>query len=244
MNQIRPRLTPEEYSAIKSFRGKRNVGVIGDTHFPFTHTAYLNFCYETFNRFGVTDIVHIGDLVDNHAISYHESDPDGYSPGDEADEAQIHIRMWTDVFPEVKMCIGNHDRLPDRKRQTVGLPQRFIKKFEEAWNLPKGWTVDYSFKIDGVKYIHGTGNSGMYAHINAAIKHMTPLVMGHTHSYAGVDMRASEDKMIWGLGVGCGVDRHSYAAAYGKELPNKPILSCGIVLDNGRVPMLIPMNMD
>lgn len=243
MNQIRPRLTPEEYSAIKSFRGKRNVGVIGDTHFPFTHTAYLNFCYETFNRFGVTDIVHIGDLVDNHAISYHESDPDGYSPGDEADEAQIHIRMWTDVFPEVKLCIGNHDRLPDRKRQTVGLPQRFIKKFEEAWNLPRGWEIDYQHEIDGVIYEHGTKTSGMYAHINRAIKNMQPTVMGHVHAYGGVDFRCSNRDLIWGLGVGCGIDRRSYAMAYGFEFPVKPFLACGLVLDNGQVPLCIPMNL-
>ena len=152
MNQIRPRLSQREYDSVKSFRGKRNVGVIGDTHFPFCHSNYLNFCYETFNRFGVTEVVHIGDLVDNHAISYHETDPDGDSAGVEADEAQMHINMWTEVFPEVKMCIGNDDRLPDRQRQTAGLPKRFIKSFGDAWRLPKTWEVSLQHEIDGAGF--------------------------------------------------------------------------------------------
>ena len=35
------------------------------------------------------------------------------------------------------------------------------------------------------------------------------------------------------LQIGCGIDRRSYAAAYGKHF-KKPQLNCGVVLDNGR----------
>ena len=88
MSKYRPRLTEQEYELIQNFRNGNNVGIIGDTHEPFCHPDYLNFCYETFNRFGCSTIVHIGDEVDNHALSYHEHDPDGFGASREAELAQ------------------------------------------------------------------------------------------------------------------------------------------------------------
>ena len=56
----------------------KNVLVIGDTHEPFCHPKYRDFCYEVGNKFQCAEVVHIGDEVDGHAISYHESNPDGF----------------------------------------------------------------------------------------------------------------------------------------------------------------------
>ena len=61
----------------------KTVLVIGDTHLPFEHKDYLAFCQRIHKAFKCTDVVHIGDLVDNHSISYHEHDPNGLSPEDE-----------------------------------------------------------------------------------------------------------------------------------------------------------------
>ena len=41
----------------------------------------------------VTDVVHIGDLVDNHALSRHISEPDASSVNDELDLAIKGIKM-------------------------------------------------------------------------------------------------------------------------------------------------------
>ena len=51
----RIRLTPEEEALILNHRRTSNVGIIGDTHEPFCHPEYRNFCYEVFNRFGCTE---------------------------------------------------------------------------------------------------------------------------------------------------------------------------------------------
>src|SRR5882672_3904939 len=40
---------------------KTIVGIIGDTHEPFTHKQYLDFCYDTFNKHKVNRLIHIGD---------------------------------------------------------------------------------------------------------------------------------------------------------------------------------------
>jgi predicted phosphodiesterase len=117
---------------------KKNVLVIGDTHEPFCHPQYKSFCYEVANKFQCSEVVHIGDEVDNHAISYHESKPDGHSAGREADLAQAAMYKWYKTFPNVKVCIGNHSALHKRKAQTSGLPDRFIKSYEQAWDAPRG----------------------------------------------------------------------------------------------------------
>ena len=52
MKQYRPRLSKAENEMLQSHRNSNNVGVIGDTHEPFCHPAYRDFCYEVFSRFG------------------------------------------------------------------------------------------------------------------------------------------------------------------------------------------------
>lgn len=220
-----------------------NMGIIGDTHAPFEVKGYLEFCQETFDRFNCGAITHIGDLVDNHAMSYHESDPDGLSAGDEAEQAMVNVRKWTKAFPKVNLCLGNHDELVMRKMHTSGIPRRFFKDFADSWDLPSGWNVAFDFVVDGVLYQHGTKASGGFAYSSRAKDNMMNTVIGHTHSTAGVHHMASKAKAIWGMGVGCGVDNSAYSMAYGKSFPKKPIIGCGVVLDNGQLPLFIPMEL-
>jgi predicted phosphodiesterase len=207
----------------------KKVLVISDTHIPFQHPKYLDFCIRIHKQLKCTDVVHIGDLVDNHAISYHEHDPDGWSPEDEMREADKHLQKWFKAFPDVRLCIGNHDRLVDRKSKTVGLPSRAFRAFRDIWNLPKGWKDDFSHTIDNVKYLHGTGYSGDLAHLKAAVDNRSCVVLGHLHSVCGIDYSANENDCIWGMSVGCGIDRRAYAFSYGREFKKKPIIAAGVV---------------
>ena len=52
------------------------IGIIGDTHAPAMLPGYVEFCSQTFKQWGVTRVVHIGDLVDWAALSFHGTDPD------------------------------------------------------------------------------------------------------------------------------------------------------------------------
>jgi predicted phosphodiesterase len=221
---------------------KDHVLVVSDTHIPFEHEDYLDFCISIQDRVKCGTVVHIGDLVDNHAISYHEHDPNGRSPADEIEEAERHLKNWFKVFPRLSLCRGNHDRLVDRKGRTVGLPERVFKPFRDIWKLPKGWVDDFAFEIDGVIYQHGTGLSGDRAHMRAAILNRASTVIGHTHHTGAVEYTASERDRIFGMNVGCGLDRKTYAFAYGKDFPKKPILGCGVVTDKGKYAQFFPMD--
>ena len=206
------------------------VGVIGDTHFPFVHPMYLAFVQDTFEQWDVKKVVHIGDVVDAHAISFHEHDPDGRSAEDEAALAAVAVDAWYKAFPQALTCIGNHDQRHYRLAKRHGLPGRFLRGYADVWRTP-GWKWDFSHHLDGVLYEHGTGTSGKDAAINRAVQKRSRLVIGHVHSYAGVKFHANEFDRIFGLNVGCGIDCRAYAFDYGAAFPIRPVLGCGIVLD-------------
>lgn len=215
--------------------------VIADTHLPFEHKDYLGFCVRVRDKFKCGTVVHIGDLVDNHSISYHEHDPNGWSPGAEMEETDKHLKVWFKTFPKVFLCRGNHDALVDRKGKTEGLPRRCFKDFRNIWNLPKKWKDDFGFTIDGVRFEHGTGRSGKYSHVQAAYDNRCSTVIGHTHATAGIEWSANSQDIIFGMNVGCGVDRKKYTFVYGKDFRRKPILGAGIVTDFGSYAQFIAM---
>lgn len=218
--------------------------MIADTHIPFERPDYLSFCIKIFDRCKCKTIVHIGDLVDFHAISYHEHDPNGKSAADEIEEADKHLRLWFNAFPEIYLCKGNHDRLVDRQGRTNGLPNRVLKSFREIWQLPSGWYDAFSWEIFGVRYTHGTGLSGQHAHIKAAEQNRQSTVIGHTHSGGGqISYLVSENDRIWGMNVGCGIDRKTYAFEYGRDFIKKPVLGCGVVTDKGKYCQFFPQDL-
>ncbi len=218
-----------------------NRGIIGDRHLPFTHPDYLDFCHETFKSYGCKVFTDIGDGLDHHAISYHEKDPTGRSPGDEYKKAKKMMRPWFKAFPKGDWCLGNHDLLIFRKAYTAGLPVEFMKTFAEIYDAPSGWNFELDFDYGNWGACHGTGNSGHDAAFKAAMSARQSRACGHTHIAGGVRFHASPRDLIWGLNVACGIDRKSYAFAYGKDFKDKPMLGCGVVLEGGTLPLFIPM---
>jgi len=233
---------PKDVAFKKQVFNKDNVLVIGDTHEPFCKDGYLEHCLKVQKDYNCGTVVHIGDLIDNHCISYHEHDPDGKSPGDEYILALNNCEKWFKAFPDVLICIGNHDRLPFRKAYTAGLPKNWLKSYQEMFKSPKGWKWDFVHKVNGVIYQHGTGMSGEMASINAARENRQSTVIGHLHTVCNTRFLASHKDLIFGMSVGCGIDHTKYAFAYGKENTRKPVLSCGVVL-NGKLPINIPMEL-
>lgn len=221
----------------------KNVFIVGDLHLPFSKIGYLEFCRAQQEKYNCGSVIFIGDILDNHSVSYHEHDPEGKSIGDEYRLALAQAKQWYKVFPRAKVCIGNHDALPFRKAFTNGLPSTWLKSYQEILESPKDWEWDFTHQIEGVIYIHGTGLSGDQAAVNAARENRQSTVIGHLHTISNIKFMASYKDLIFGMTVGCGIDFESYAFAYGKQQTRKPVISCGIVLQ-GTQPILIPMNLD
>ena len=221
----------------------RNVLVISDTHLPFELPNYLDFCKQIEKRCKCDKVVHIGDLVDNSSISYHEHCPDGWSPADEMKVAKKHLVKWFKAFPNVYLCRGNHDCLVSRKGKTAGLPEIVFKPFRQIWEFGSGWRDAFFHEIYGVHFEHGTGYGGKLSHMSAAYDNRQSIVVGYTHSTGGVEYIANNRNCIFGMNVGCGIDRKKYAFRYGKDFRRKPIIGCGVVTDNGRYAQFFPMGL-
>lgn len=216
------------------------VGVIGDPHTPFNHPNYLQFCIDTFKKYKVNQVVCIGDLVDFHALSRHESEPCALGAYQELDRACEQVDLFVRAFPKAKLCKGNHDRIPVRQAATVGIGERFLKSYADVIGLPKTWEIDDEFIIDGVLYKHGINCEGKDGAFNAAIAERMSTVIGHAHANAGCKYSVNKRDIIFGLAVGCGIDASAYAFAYGKPLPRRPILGCGIVFSRENA-IFVPM---
>ena len=159
-----------------------SVLIVADPHLPFCHPRYLDFCVWVKKKWRCSEVVFIGDIIDLHALSFHEHDPNGMSPEQECVEAEKCLQIWHKAFPKARVCIGNHDARAIRMARRAGIPMRFIKDFNVVWNTP-GWKWEWEHEVDGVRYVHGTGNSGKTAALNLAINRRQSIVMGHTHTF-------------------------------------------------------------
>jgi len=220
-------------------RGTERVVVISDLQIPYEHPDALPFIQLVVEQVGATQIVCIGDEVDQHAISRFDPDPDAYSGGDELAVSIRRLKKWYDAFPEVKVAQSNHTRRIYNKAFHAGIPESYIRSIDEWLDAPPGWTWHDYFDIDGVRYEHGDAQGGMYAARNLAQRNRQSTVIGHHHSHGGVLYIANNTETIFGLNVGCLIDGQSRAFAYGKNSAFKPTLGCGIVIEG--VPFFIPM---
>lgn len=218
---------------------KETVLIIPDTQLPFDHADSVDFLTAVKAIVKPSRVIHIGDFFDLHALSMYTRNPDGRSAGDELEEALKRAKEYYKLFPNCQMIAGNHDVRIYKRAAEAGIPKAYLKDYTEWLKAPKGWSVHDKVEIDSVLYIHGEGFSGANGHTSAAIRNMQSVVIGHLHAHAGISYVASHRALCFGMNVGCLINTKAYAFEYGKHLPNKPILSCGIV-ERG-VPRLIPM---
>lgn len=213
-----------------------NILVIGDIHEPFSLDGYLEFCVEKQKEFNCDRVIFIGDIIDNHYSSYHETDPNGYSGGQELELAINKIQIWYKHFPVADVIIGNHDRLIMRKAQTSAIPKEWIKDYRDVLNVP-GWNFSDRIVINKVQFIHGEAGTAR----TKCKSDMQSTVQGHLHTQAYTEFFVGSSYKIFGSQVGCGIDFEAYSMAYAKR-GKKPAIGC-LVLLNGDTPINLLMNL-
>jgi metallophosphoesterase superfamily enzyme len=221
---------------------KSNTLVIADLHEPFTREGYLEHCAKVRDQYNCGNVVFIGDIIDNHYSSYHESDPDGYSAGEELDRAVDKISQWYKVFPKAKVTLGNHDLIIMRKAYSSGISSKWIKGYSEVLNT-KGWEFDTYFDIDNARYVHGTNSSGPNAAMKKVVNWGCSVIQGHIHTECNVQWITNKADRRFAMIVGWGGDEESYAFAYGKNFPKRGIVSCGVVTNGGKNAFNVPMDL-
>ena len=222
---VRPRLTGAKLANFNFFNNKESrVLVIGDLHAPFDLDSYFDHCVEVYERYNCNRVVFIGDVIDNHYSSYHETDADGMGGGKELQLAIDRLARWYHRFPDADVTVGNHDRIIMRKAQTGGVPKQWIREYSEVLNTPR-WNFVTSVEIDDVLYIHGEAGTAK----TKARADMRSTVQGHLHTQAYTEYFVGANSRVFGCQVGCGIDAKSYAMAYMKS-GKKPAVGCAVVL--------------
>jgi metallophosphoesterase superfamily enzyme len=237
MSDFRPRLRGQKKKNFQFWnKNESRVLVIGDLHCPFDLDGYLEHCVKTYNDFNCNNVVFIGDIIDNHYSSYHETDPDGMGAGEELEIAIKRIQKYYKAFPDAHVTIGNHDRIIMRKAFSSAIPKIWIKEYNDVLNTPNWKWVD-RVVIDNVQYIHGEAGTAR----TKCRADMQSTVQGHLHTQFYSETYVGQNFRIFGMQVGCGIDFDTYAMAYAKR-GKKPAIGCGVVI-NGQYGITVPMEL-
>ena len=217
----------------------KKILVISDMHLPYQHKDSIIFLKEIKKEFKPDMIVNIGDLLDFHAISMHEHNPDLYSAGMELDKAKEYIKQLEDIFPEVVEVDSNHSSLVYRRALKFGMSKQFLKPYGEFLGTRKWtWVDDLTLTMsDGKRCFFTHGRSADILKVSQTMG--MSAVQGHYHTKFLISYWANPDNLFFAMNVGCLINQKSMAFNYAKNFKTRFILGCGIII-NG-VPRLLPM---
>ena len=197
MSEIRPRLSGQRRKAFENLtRDERRILVIGDIHEPFSLDGYLGFCQDVYSRYNCNQVIFIGDIIDNHYASYHETSPNGLGGEDELQYAINRVKDWANAFPVADVTVGNHDRIVMRRAFSSAIPQQWIKSYNEVLGTNWNWTDRVVY--DNVQYVHGEGGTAR----TRAKNDMMSTVQGHIHTQAYTEWMVGNKFKIFAMQVG------------------------------------------
>ena len=218
----------------------KSVLIISDTHFPYAHPDVIAFLTAIKKKYKPDRVIHIGDEIDGHAISFHPSDPDLASPGDELALAIQRLKPLYKLFPKVDVVESNHGSLVYRKGKVHGIPRFVFKSYREVIEAPKDWRwhPDLTIKLsDGQDVYFCHGKSSAPGKLSQSMGMST--VCGHFHEQMHIHYWANPKGLYFSMQVGCLIHDESLAFAYNNVNLKRPLIGTGIILDG--VPRLIPM---
>lgn len=215
--------------------------VIPDQHAPYQHPDAMAFLREVKRQFQPDLVVNLGDELDYHALSFHDSDPNLESASGELEKAKGFMNELHAEFPQMLICHSNHGSMVFRRAKAHGIPVQMLRKYRDVifpehgapgWSWAFGWRI--ATPLGPVMFKHQS--SGI---LSDAAHNACNLVVGHSHGNFSVEYSASSAHLYYGVFSGCLIDKDSIAFAYGKHSLKKPVIGCTVIL-NGR-PVLVPM---
>lgn len=217
--------------------------LISDLHIPYHHPDALDFLQYLKDKYQPTRVICLGDEMDKHALSFHDSDPDLPSAGDELRMSLPVIAKLKEMFPIMDILESNHGSLLYRKAHAFGIPKQYLKTYNEVLQVDNGWKWVYDLVVDlpnGNKcYIH----HGKSANVTKTSQTMSMCaVQGHFHETFKIEYWANPISLYWAMQCGCLIDDKAYAFNYNNVNLKRPIIGTGLIIDS--MPILEPMVLD
>ena len=221
----------------------KRILVISDMHIPYHHKDSIKFLKEIKKQFKPDRIINIGDSLDFHAISMHDSNPDLYSAGQELTEARKYIKELENIFPKMILLHSNHGSLIYRRAMKHGLPKAYFKSYNDFLEVGKGWewVNDYNIPLsDGTEVFctHGMTADGL----KLAMQYGKNVCQFHFHSKFNIQYFSNPDKLVWSLQCGCLIKQSHMAFEYAKNFKTRFIVGTAMIIDGQ--PKLFPMVLD
>ena len=243
-NELKGYMTPKgSQKKIEQEKDNSRVLLISDLHFPYEHRDTLKFLEYLKEKYDPTRIISLGDELDQHCLSYHDSDPDLFSASGELNEAKKRVKNLKQLFPEMDILESNHGSLIWRKAKTHGIPKEYIKSYQDVIGVDDLWKWHFELTIDlpnGQKcyFTHGKTTDVVKLSQQMGMN----AVQGHYHEKFGIQYWGNPTGLYWGLQVGCLVDDDSLAFSYNNTNIKRPIIGTGLIIDSQ--PVLEPMILD
>lgn len=219
----------------------KNKIIISDLHIPYQHPDAFRFLEEVQYQYDIKEAYNVGDVVDNHFPSFHEVEYGCLSGKEEFELAKVMCQELAEMFPAMKISIGNHDEMPTRKAKVAGIPEDCIVNYNKRYGVNWDWAHKHYFKVDPY-------NKALMTHtiststLNNAKQYSHCSIQGHHHSVFGLEFFSDHETLRWAMTVGCLINDKSPAFNYNKkQILKRPILSCGAIIEER--PILIPMRL-
>jgi len=217
----------------------KTILVISDMHLPYQHKDSIKFLKEIKKEFKPDTTISIGDLLDQHALSFHDSSPELYSAGMELDKAKEYVKELESIFPKLIEVDSNHSSMIYRRALKHGLPRAYLKEYGDFLETKKWkWVDDLTLTMsNGQRCFFTHGRSADVLKVSQTMG--MSAVQGHYHTKFVISWWANPDNLFFGMNVGCLIDQKSMAFNYAKNFRTRFIIGCGIII-NG-IPRLLPM---
>jgi len=215
---------------------------ISDQHHPYQHKDMLKFLREVKRKYlDKNDIIlNLGDEIDGHAVSFHDSDHELLSAGDELEKAKFYLQGLHEIFPKMYLVDSNHGSLYIRRMKKHGIPITVLKPMNEILGVGKNWSwhddILLKTKLGPVYVCHGKKST--YNGLNREMG--CSCVQGHFHGKFEVTWKRTAIGDTFNMFCGCLIDYNSLAFSYGKNNVPKPILGVGLLSKEG-YPKLIKL---
>jgi hypothetical protein len=218
-----------------------NCIIISDTHAPYHHPDALKFLAAIKDNFNIKIAKHVGDVVDNHIPSYHETEPGTFNADDELKYAQNFCHKLAEIYPEMTVSLGNHDTMSRRKAKTAQMPEGFLRDYNQIYGVNWKWVERDYFRIN--KYNNCLMTHSISAStLNNAQKFSHCSIQGHHHGKYGIEYFSDAETLRWSMTVGCLINSSAPAFNYGnKAVLNRAMIGCGAIIEDR--PLLIPMRL-
>lgn len=206
---------------------------ISDLHAPYNHKEAIDFLASLKDKYKPTRVASLGDEVDQHALSYHEKDPNLHSAGSELEAARKTIAQLHKLFPTMDLVESNHGSLVWRKAKSHGIPKQYIRSYNEVLGVGEGWKwhpemmliLPNSEKV----YVHHGKNSEA---IRVSQQYGCSHVCGHYHEAFGIKYWSTPTGLHFAVNSGCLIDRKSLAFAYANNNLKRPVIGTSLIVDS------------